>query len=226
MFSSLLPFRTSTSQPPSVTTDTSPPSQSHPQYRSSSSSAPPSSSLSPTSTSTSTSATGATRKTPTSPPTSTSTRSNAQPTPQISNQRQIDEARNAVVASIGNMLDRELSGRAALLHANNTAIEKQERDVSKAVEGLKRENDRLAKLAGEHAKKVKEIGNVQNWAEMLEREFLIIEETLRLANGGGSDGGSECGSDCSCGRSEDGEENDRGVRPERVPLPEAVGDGL
>ena len=117
------------------------------------------------------------------------------------------------------MLDRELSGRASLLHANNAAIEKQERDVARARDALRRENDKLQKLATEHTRKVKEIGNVQNWAEMLEREFLVIEETLRLVKRGGDGGGggsgdedddygswsgsgsgSECPSDCECGR--------------------------
>ena len=51
----------------------------------------------------------------------------------------------------------------------------------KATEGLKKENDKLKKVADEGAKRVKELGNVQNWAEMLERDFLVLEETLRLA---------------------------------------------
>lgn len=127
-----------------------------------------------------------------------------------------------------------------MLHANNAAIEKQERDVARAREGLRRENDKLAKLAEEHTRKVKEIGNVQNWAEMLEREFLILEETVRLVDGGseGSWEGSECGSDCDCGREVGGEERrrdaegdvvmggverrkGRGMEPEEVPLPES-----
>jgi len=41
---------------------------------------------------------------------------------------------------------------------------------------------------------VKELGNVQNWAEMLERDFLVLSETIRLANGGGSHSGSGSGS--------------------------------
>lgn len=41
---------------------------------------------------------------------------------------------------------------------------------------------------------VKELGNVQNWAEMLERDFLVLGETIRLANGGGSQSGSGSGS--------------------------------
>ncbi|KAM7204823.1 hypothetical protein V8F33_001412 [Rhypophila sp. PSN 637] len=101
---------------------------------------------------------------------------------QVSTPREIESARNAVVASIGNMLDRELSGRATQLHANNAAIEKQEREMGKTLESFRKENDKLAKLAKDHTKKIKEIGNVQNWAEMLEREFLILESTLKMAN--------------------------------------------
>ncbi len=52
----------------------------------------------------------------------------------------------------------------------------------KATAGLRKETDKLKKLADEGSRKVKELGNVQNWAEMLERDFLVLEETLRLAN--------------------------------------------
>ncbi|KAK0651613.1 hypothetical protein B0T16DRAFT_83343 [Cercophora newfieldiana] len=131
----------------------------------------------------------------------------------VSSQRQIEEARNAVVASIGNLLDRELQGRAALLHANNAAIEKQERDVARARDALRRENDKLQKLATENARKVKEIGNVQNWAEMLEREFLIVEETLRLGREVGVVDGMVVG--------EEGV-----VAPEMMPIPESPPPGV
>ncbi|KAG7285442.1 hypothetical protein NEMBOFW57_010069 [Staphylotrichum longicolle] len=102
---------------------------------------------------------------------------------------EIAQARSAVLASISNLVDRELTTRAALLHANNAAIEKQERDIVKATDALRRENDKLGKLADAHAKKVKEIGNVQNWAEMLEREFVILEETLRIVREGDGERG-------------------------------------
>ncbi|KAK3344303.1 hypothetical protein B0T25DRAFT_323042 [Lasiosphaeria hispida] len=226
------------------------------------STSPPSTNTDSATTTTTTATTTTTTTTSASPPPSTTSSSplpaNASTTsrsttattattnpPAPSTQRQIDEARNAVVASIGNMLDRELAGRAALLHANNAAIEKQERDVARAVAGLRRDNDKLARLAAEHTRKVKEIGNVQNWAEMLEREFLIVEETLRLVREGSEEGGSwsgsECGSGCDCGREEE-EEGDvfmgedgglaevlpgsssaagMGVAPELVPIPES-----
>lgn len=127
-----------------------------------------------------------------------------------------------MLASISNLVDRELTTRAALLHANNAAIEKQERDLVKATDALRRENDKLGRVADAHAKKVKEIGNVQNWAEMLEREFVILEETLRIVRDGdgeeeGGDGtgsewsGSGSGSDWEGEEEEeDGREDGRG----------------
>ncbi|KAL0783190.1 hypothetical protein CaCOL14_001096 [Colletotrichum acutatum] len=100
--------------------------------------------------------------------------------PSPDQQHHISEARAAVVASIGNMLDGELQTRARMLHANAAALDKQERDVVRATEALRKENDKLAKFSVDAARRVKELGNVQNWAEVLERDFLVLEETLRL----------------------------------------------
>ncbi|RYP07868.1 hypothetical protein DL764_002234 [Monosporascus ibericus] len=125
--------------------------------------------------------------------------------PSSSNPRHVAEARAALVATVSNLLDTELQGRASLLHGNAAALERQRRDVSRAADGLRRENDRLARLARDAGKAVKELGNVQNWAEVLERDFLVLEETVRLVkkgNGGedeedeGSSDGS--GGSCSC----------------------------
>ncbi|RFU73176.1 gcn5-like 1 [Trichoderma arundinaceum] len=144
-----------------------------------------------------------------------------QPTlPSTETQRHIAEARAAVVASIGNMLDSELQSRAGILHENAAALEKQERDVLRATEGLRKETQKLKTEADKAARKVKELGNVQNWAEVLERGFLVLEETVRLANGGedtDEDGGSEGSCSCSeCGRGsggsdEEGEDNVNGI---------------
>ncbi|KAK7735220.1 hypothetical protein SLS53_007610 [Cytospora paraplurivora] len=112
--------------------------------------------------------------------------------PTQSQQAQISQARTALVASIGNMLDHELQTRAGLLHANQAAIERQERDVTRALEALRREDDKLMRLLDGGSRKVKELGDVQNWAERMERDFLVLEETMRLVGEG--DGGSESGS--------------------------------
>lgn len=111
--------------------------------------------------------------------------------------RQIAEARTALEASmtnIGNSLSANLQSRAQNLHANSAALEKQEKDLVKATEVLRKENEKLGKVVGEGQKRVKELGNVQNWAEMLERDFLVLGETLRLVREGSPSSGSYSGS--------------------------------
>ncbi|KAG8164470.1 hypothetical protein KVR01_006388 [Diaporthe batatas] len=114
--------------------------------------------------------------------------------PTEAEQEQIAQARTALVASIGNTLDHELQTRASLLHANQAAIEKQERDVERALADLRREDDRLLKVLNNGSRQVKELGDVQNWAERLERDFLVLEETMRLVHEGSGGSGSESGS--------------------------------
>ncbi|KAF4343681.1 hypothetical protein FBEOM_2354 [Fusarium beomiforme] len=118
-----------------------------------------------------------------------------QPTlPSAETQRHVAEARRAVVATLENMMDSELQWRAATLHSNAAALSKQAQDVQRATEGLRRENIKLAREADVAARRLKELGNVQNWAEVLERDFLVLEETVRLANSDRSCSCSECGS--------------------------------
>ncbi|KAK8129655.1 hypothetical protein PG999_002035 [Apiospora kogelbergensis] len=131
------------------------------------------------------------------------------------------EARDALVATMSNLFDTELQSRASLLHANASQLSRQEADVTKATEGLRKETDKLAKVARDAGKKIKETGNVQNWAEVLERDFLVLEETLRLARegDGGSDGGySSSGSSYWSGSdagSEDGDGRSRRASMDR-----------
>ncbi|KAI1433227.1 hypothetical protein GGR50DRAFT_696334 [Xylaria sp. CBS 124048] len=100
--------------------------------------------------------------------------------PSRDSQLHVAEARAALMASMSNMLDSELQSRASLLHSNAAALSRQEQDVVKATKALRRENDKLAKVAKDAGRKIKELGNVQNWAEVLERDFLVLEETMRL----------------------------------------------
>ncbi|KAH6996744.1 hypothetical protein EDB80DRAFT_896516 [Ilyonectria destructans] len=124
-----------------------------------------------------------------------------QPTlPSAETQRHVAEARSAVVATLENMMDSELQWRASTLHANSAVLGRQAADVQRATDGLRREREKLAREAAAAARRVKELGNVQNWAEVLERDFLVLEETVRLANGGGSSCScSDCGSGSETG---------------------------
>ncbi|KAI0418752.1 hypothetical protein F5X98DRAFT_109254 [Xylaria grammica] len=128
--------------------------------------------------------------------TSTATMSLNPNLPSRDSQLHVAEARAALVASMSNMLDSELQSRASLLHSNAAALSRQEQDVARATEALRRENDKLAKVAKDAGRKIKELGNVQNWAEVLERDFLVLEETMRLVREGSTESGDD-GSSCS-----------------------------
>ncbi|PVI07263.1 hypothetical protein DM02DRAFT_609227 [Periconia macrospinosa] len=99
--------------------------------------------------------------------------------------RRTAEARAAVTASltsVGSSVDHEMRQRAADLHANSEAIEKQEKALAKQTAALAKQSAQWQKLADTSTKKLNEIGDVQNWAEMIERDLLVLEETLRLVD--------------------------------------------
>ncbi|KAL2116458.1 hypothetical protein VTJ04DRAFT_8626 [Mycothermus thermophilus] len=114
----------------------------------------------------------------------------APPPPEVLN------TRTALLASLANIVDRDLTSRAAQLHANHTSLQRQQRDVEKATAALRKTNDALESVVSKHSRAVLEIGDVQNWAEMCEREFLRLEDTLRRVRrkerrGGGEDDDGE-----------------------------------
>ncbi|KAK7553449.1 hypothetical protein IWX49DRAFT_561094 [Phyllosticta citricarpa] len=102
------------------------------------------------------------------------------------NEQRIAEARAAVTASlssVGGSMDTELRTRAADIHANAATIEKQEKEIAKQTAALAKETAKWEKLANQNVKKLNEMGDLQNWAEMIEHDLLVVEETLRLAEG-------------------------------------------
>lgn len=100
--------------------------------------------------------------------------------------RRTAEARVAVtasLASVGSSVDAELKTRAADLHANSAAILKQEKELAEQTAALAKQSAQWQKLVDTSTKKLNEIGDIQNWAEMIERDMLVLEETLRLVEG-------------------------------------------
>lgn len=97
------------------------------------------------------------------------------------------EARAAFIASLesaGSNYDNRMQRRAADLHANSAAISKQEAQVQKNTAALAKESAKWQKELDKTTKGLKEFGDQQNFAEMMERDFLVLEETLRLVEGG------------------------------------------
>lgn len=106
------------------------------------------------------------------------------PTTTTAQDQRTAEAREAFTAhlsSVGTHVDSDLQSRAKDIHANSAAIAKQESDVAKQSVALSKQTAQYQKIVDEGRDKLKEIGDVQNWAEMIERDLLVVEETLRRA---------------------------------------------
>ncbi|EED13197.1 conserved hypothetical protein [Talaromyces stipitatus ATCC 10500] len=96
------------------------------------------------------------------------------------------EARTAFTASlhsVGQTVSADLRARAVDLHENAAVIQKQENVLAKHTAELSKQNDQWDKVVDTARQGLKEIGDVQNWAEMIERDLLVVEEVLRLVEG-------------------------------------------
>ena len=113
-----------------------------------------------------------------------------QPTPAAPTPQQIDEARSAFTASLlsagTSTVQSDLQARAGDLHANAAAIDKQEQELLKETKNLSKESGKWQKLVDDGARGVKETGDVQNWAEMLERDLCVLEDTMAMTEEGGT----------------------------------------
>lgn len=121
-----------------------------------------------------------TQPTDTTPDTSSSAGSKAQ-----------SEARAAVLASLtsaGTSYTTALQSRAQDLHNNAAAIAAQQTQVERGSKNLAKESAKLEKEIDKTMKDMRELGDVQNWAEMLERDFMVLEETMRMVEGGDETG--------------------------------------
>ncbi|KAI9681282.1 MAG: hypothetical protein M1817_002565 [Caeruleum heppii] len=78
------------------------------------------------------------------------------------------------------LTQKHLEPRASALHANAAQLAAQEAELKTATAGLARHEDPLQKEAEKAARQIKELGDVQNWAEMLEVELAALEECVRV----------------------------------------------
>ncbi|KAI6877925.1 hypothetical protein KC360_g8791 [Hortaea werneckii] len=118
------------------------------------------------------------------------------------NQKAQTEARAAILATLsaaGSHYSSLAQHSAQDLHANSHAIAVQEAALAQSTEELKKDGLKWAKEAEKATKGLNRFGDLQNWAEMLERDFVVLEETLRLVEGGDREG--EVGEESASGGS-------------------------
>ncbi|GKZ50122.1 hypothetical protein AbraIFM66951_002969 [Aspergillus brasiliensis] len=102
------------------------------------------------------------------------------PTPEKSKETlEAKSAFTATLLNIGSTHASPLVERAHTITENAAALDKQQAELESHTAALAKQNESWDKLAGEARDGLKEIGDVQNWAEVVERELLVLEQTLK-----------------------------------------------
>lgn len=83
------------------------------------------------------------------------------------------------LTTLGSSISHNLSLIASDIHANASSLTSQEALVTNSASSLKKETGKYNKAAEQARGKLKELGDIQNWAEVLERDLLVLEETVR-----------------------------------------------
>ncbi|KAJ5468239.1 hypothetical protein N7475_005991 [Penicillium sp. IBT 31633x] len=97
----------------------------------------------------------------------------------------------ATLHSVGSNLEAPLRDRAANIQSNAAALERQEAELAEHTQQLARQNQQWVGFADETREGLKEIGDVQNWAEMIERDLLALEDMMDDVEGVHGDYGSD-----------------------------------
>ncbi|KAJ6008395.1 GCN5-like 1 [Penicillium herquei] len=92
----------------------------------------------------------------------------------------------ATLHSVGTNLEAPLRERATIINSNAVSLERQEAELAGHSAKLAKQNEGWEKMADETRAELKEIGDVQNWAEVLERDLLVLESMMDDVEGFGS----------------------------------------
>ncbi|KAL6237335.1 hypothetical protein BDW75DRAFT_86505 [Aspergillus navahoensis] len=107
------------------------------------------------------------------------TNANHDPVPSTLDPRTLaTSAFTASLHSLGQNYTSVLVDRAQNLHYSSQALKNQEAQLARHTERLRKQNDSWEKVADEGRNALKEIGDLQNWAEMIERDLLVVEDVV------------------------------------------------
>ncbi|KAJ5776601.1 uncharacterized protein N7511_001612 [Penicillium nucicola] len=112
-------------------------------------------------------------------------------------QKEALAAFTATLHSVGTNLEAPLRDRASNIQSNAVALDRQQAELAENTQRLARQNAQWLGFADETRDGLKEIGDVQNWAELIERDLLALEDMMDSVEGRrrGSGSGSESDSD-------------------------------
>lgn len=106
--------------------------------------------------------------------------------PPASQAQRTAEAKKAFTASLNNVgssLDTELQSTARNIHSNSKALDRQEKDVEKEIKKLSKQSDAMQKVVDKTNRDLREFDFHSFEASIgadLERDLMLIEETLRI----------------------------------------------
>ncbi|KAJ2448968.1 hypothetical protein EV183_005147 [Coemansia sp. RSA 2336] len=104
---------------------------------------------------------------------------------QLETKRQTEQLRKAAVRDIGDLCDTattSLSAQLTQITANQREIESLSRDCVQLVQQHVRSTTKWTKLVDQFNGSLKELGDVQNWAEVIERDMLDVAATLEVVH--------------------------------------------
>ncbi|KAK9365445.1 hypothetical protein V1509DRAFT_381913 [Lipomyces kononenkoae] len=84
--------------------------------------------------------------------------------------------------SLTHYVDRDLRQRITSVHTNAKLISSQSKHIRAQTFALVKETRKWEEIAVRASGILKEAGDLQNWAEILEVELSALEETLRIVN--------------------------------------------
>jgi len=110
-------------------------------------------------------------------PNTTNTNTNTSPT-EDQQKKEALAAFTATLHSVGTNLEAPLIDRATTITSNAAALQRQETELAEHTARLAKQNAQWMGLADETRDGLKEIGDVQNWAEVIERDLLVLEDMM------------------------------------------------
>ena len=101
-------------------------------------------------------------------------------------EQQTTEARHAFLTALSSTAQSSLAplqSRASDIHGASQHIDSQQQSLETTIDKVAKEEKQFEKVAEDAGAKLKELGDVQNWAEMLERDLLVLEDMVETVEG-------------------------------------------